>query len=504
MLLGHSMGMSTSSVSSSTLRGIPIVASASTASPPQDGVEAANTVYVRATAGRFANWRWAMLIVTQLVFYGLPWLQWNGRQAVLFDLGAQRFYLLGLVLYPQDLIYLTVLLVLCAMGLFFATALFGRVWCGFSCPQTVYTKLFLWIERLAEGKPLARQRLDAGPWNAHKLLRKGTKHGAWLSVSLWTGITLVAYFTPMRVLWQEVLTQSLGPWELFWMLFYGLATYGNAGFLREQVCKHMCPYARFQGAMLDAHTLVIGYDVMRGEPRGAHSRKALTTGPARGDCVDCSLCVQVCPTGIDIRNGLQSNCIGCAACIDACDTVMDKTHTPRGLIRYAAQSTLSFGQPQMPWRQRVVRPRVLVYGTLMLLCAVALSLGLSTRSPVRLDVVRDRGVMARVVGAGTVENIYRLHLMNASEHAVQLDIALQATDPKAPWAQTLRIAGSASSVVLEPVQARTVVLRVQMDAQAAQGLAGQSVPFAFVGRGPRDALAETLLATEKASFYVPR
>jgi len=271
--------------------------------------------------GLFQKWRWAFVWLTQIVFYGLPWLTWNGRQAVLFDLAARKFYIFGLVLWPQDIIYLTALLIIAAYSLFLFTAVGGRLWCGYACPQTVYTELFMWIERRIEGDRVRRMTLDQAPWGAAKAAKKLGKHGAWIAVALWTGYTFVGFFTPIRELGAEVLALQMGGWSLFWILFYGFATYGNAGWMREQVCKYMCPYARFQSAMFDKDTLIVTYDTERGEPRGARSK---TKGKAAGlgDCVDCGLCVQVCPTGIDIRNGLQYECIGCAACIDACDHVM--------------------------------------------------------------------------------------------------------------------------------------------------------------------------------------
>ena len=293
-------------------------------------------IQARSVRGWFAGWRWATVWLTQLLFYGLPWLQWNGRPALLFDLGARRFYVFSMVLHPQDVIYLAGLLILSAYSLFLFTAVAGRLWCGFACPQTVYTEIFMWVERRFEGDRQARIKLDAAPWSLRKIARRGGKQAVWLAMGLWTGFTFVAYFTPARTLGAEVLGFALGPWETFWILFYGLATYGNAGYLREQVCKYMCPYARFQSAMFDRDTLVISYDARRGEPRGSRRRGVDAASVGKGDCIDCTLCVQVCPTGIDIRKGLQYECIGCAACIDACDLVMDKIGAPRGLIGYAA------------------------------------------------------------------------------------------------------------------------------------------------------------------------
>jgi len=458
-------------------------------------MDAKNKIYVRAVTGRFAAWRWAAVWLTQLVFYGLPWLSWNDRQAVLFDLGQQRFYLFGLALYPQDLIYLAVLLMLAALLLFFVTAVAGRVWCGFACPQTVYTEIFLWVEQRLEGSHHARKRLDAMAWTPEKLARKGGKQAAWLLISLWTGFTFVGYFTPIQTLGAAALALAWSPWELFWVGFYGLATYVNAGYLREQMCKHACPYARFQGAMMDRDTLVIGYDTTRGESRGARSRSADPKALGLGDCVDCTLCVQVCPTGIDIRDGLQSNCIGCAACIDVCDTVMGQMNYPKGLIRYSTQNGLANGWDQPTMRKRVLRQRVLIYAALLLAAVLAFVSSVALRSPMRVDVVRDRGVMARVVNAGAMENVYRLHVMNATEEVQRYRVAV--------LGHANVSLGEALTLELGPVEARTVPLSVRLPFADATTLAGQTLPIQLevTQLGPDEARAQV---REKTTFYVPQ
>jgi cytochrome c oxidase accessory protein FixG len=272
---------------------IPIVPVQATPGEPLDQslYEVRRKIYPRAVGGLFARWRWFCVAATQLVFYGLAWLEWNGRQAVLFDLVARKFYIFGLVLWPQDFIYLAVLLVISAFALFLFTAIAGRLWCGYACPQTVYTEIFVWIERRIEGDRAARMKLDKAPWGARKAALKAAKHGAWIALSLWTGFTFVGYFTPIRDLAFAVPRLDLGPWEGFWIAFYGFATYGNAGWMREQVCKYMCPYARFQSAMFDPDTLVIEYDVARGDPRGSRARKADPKAAGLGDCVDCNICV---------------------------------------------------------------------------------------------------------------------------------------------------------------------------------------------------------------------
>ncbi len=374
-------------------------------------------IYPRSVSGRFARWRWFMVWLTQFVFYGLPWLRWNQRQAVLFDLEERHFYVFGLVLQPQDFIYLAALLVLSALALFFFTAIAGRVWCGYACPQTVYTEIFLWIERRIEGDRSARMRLDAQTWGLEKLLRKTGTQLAWAAMALFTGFSFVGYFIPIHSLAAQIATLTLSPWATFWIFFYSFATYGNAGFLREQVCKYMCPYARFQSALIDMDSMVIAYDTKRGESRGARSRKADPKALGLGDCIDCTLCVQVCPTGIDIRNGLQNECIACAACIDVCDEVMDKMGYAPGLIRYSSGNGIEQGWSPARMLRRIWRPRVLIYAALLLVLGSAFVWSVSHRSDFGVAVSRDRGALARLAGNGDVENTYRLQITNSLEQA---------------------------------------------------------------------------------------
>ena len=377
--------------------------------------EATKKIYPRTVHGIFAKWRWIMVVLTQLVFYGLPWLEWGQRQAVLFDLGARRFYIFGLVLYPQDFIYLTAILVISAFSLFLFTAIAGRLWCGYACPQTVYSEIFMWVERKVEGDRSARIRLDGESMSLEKLFKKVYKHIVWLAIAMWTGFTFVGYFTPIQSLGMAFFLGNMGSWEVFWVFFYAFATYGNAGFMREQVCKYMCPYARFQSAMFDKDTLIVTYDSARGEPRGARSKKADPASLNLGACVDCTLCVQVCPTGIDIRNGLQYECIGCGACADVCDTVMDKVGYPRGLVKYSTEHALKNGWTQQQTLRHVFRPRVLIYMAILLVVVAALFTSLGLRKPFKVDVVRDRAALARIVSGGHIENVYRLQMMNAAE-----------------------------------------------------------------------------------------
>jgi cytochrome c oxidase accessory protein FixG len=387
--------------------------------------EVRRKVYPRAVTGWFATLRWAAVWFTQVIFYGLPWLAWNERQAVLFDLAARKFYVFGLVFWPQDFIYLTLLLVTAAVSLFLFTAVAGRLWCGYACPQTVYTEIFLWIERVFEGERNARTKLDASPLTARKFGIKAAKHASWAAFAFWTGFTFVGYFTPIKELGAEVLTFSLGPWETFWVFFYGFATYGNAGWMREQVCKYMCPYARFQGAMFDQDTLIIAYDRERGDPRGARGKKADAKALGLGDCVDCNICVQVCPTGIDIRDGLQYECIGCAACIDGCDQVMEKMGYPKGLIRYSTEHAMQRHSGLAGIVGRIVRPRTLVYAGILATVVVAAAVALWLRVPLKVDVIRDRGALVREVEDGELENVYRLQVMNATESPRRYRLAVE-------------------------------------------------------------------------------
>ncbi len=434
--------------------------------------EVRRKIYPRAVHGAFARWRWALVFATQIVFYGTAWLQWNGRQAVLFDLAGRKFSLFGLVLWPQDIVYLTVVLVLSALALFLFTAIAGRLWCGYACPQTVYTEIFLWIERKIEGEHMARAKLDRAAAGPRKVALKAAKHGAWIALSLWTGFTFVGYFTPIRELAVGVASLSLGPWESFWLAFYSFATYGNAGWMREQVCKYMCPYARFQSAMFDPDTLVITYDAARGEPRGSRARSADPKALGMGDCVDCGICVQVCPTGIDIREGLQYECIGCAACIDGCDQVMHKMNYAPGLIRYSTENALKHGWSWKRMLRRVARVRVLVYTAILVAIAVAASVSLWLRAPVKMDVIRDRGTLAREVEGGRIENIYRLQVMNTEERPRRFELRVSGGAELAG----LELLAGPDSFDIAPLATRTLAVRVRAD--AASGHA--SHPIAFV------------------------
>ncbi|MFZ6734853.1 cytochrome c oxidase accessory protein CcoG [Undibacterium sp. Ji42W] len=446
-------------------------------------------IYPRSQTGWFSSWRWVLVFFTQALFYGTAWLNWNDRQAVLFDLVARKFYIFGLVLWPQDFIYLAVLLVISALSLFLFTAIAGRVFCGYACPQTVYTEIFLWIEHKIEGERNARMKLDASSMSARKFLLKCIKHFIWIALALWTGFTFVGYFTPIHELAIGVGSFTLGPWETFWFLFYGFATYGNAGWMREQVCKYMCPYARFQSAMFDKDTLIVTYDAARGDPRGSRNKKVDYKSQGLGDCVDCGICVQVCPTGIDIRQGLQYECIACGACIDGCDQVMDKMGYERGLIRYTTEHALTRKLDDKAMWKRVFRIRTLIYGGLLGCIILVAAVSLALHTPLKVDVIKDRS-MPKVTEAGAIENVYRLQVMNTQESARRYSVAVE---------------GAAGAVIVNPANlevgsasTKAFPVRVRVPADA---LASGSNRIRFV---VKDIDTPEVTVTEKAVFTIPR
>jgi polyferredoxin len=490
-------------------------------------------IYPREIAGRFQRLRHLAVVMLLGIYYVFPWLQWDHRQAVLFDLPIRKFYIFGLSFWPQDFFFLALLLIMAGLSLFFFTALAGRLWCGYACPQTVWTEVFLWMEQWTEGDRGQRMKLDAAPWSANKLRRKLAKHSLWLLFALWTGFTFVGFFTPIRDLAHRLVPFQWGGWETFWVFFYALATWGNAGVLREQVCKYMCPYARFQSAMFDRNTLIISYDGMRGEPRGARKKSALASvltrargllsadvaiaavaqaahgrhgsqavaatglmvdAPSRfplapqvhspedlGDCIDCTICVQVCPTGIDIRNGLQYECIACGACVDACDAVMDKMGYPHGLIRYTTQNAVD-GKPS-----RVIRPRVLVYGTMLMLLLAGTVIGIAARKPLIVDVMRDKQLY-RIDDNGRIENAYTLRIINKEAKTHTFVLSMQSDAPVTMVPANLRLPAAAEEVLTVPV---TLI--------AAQGAVRGRADVRFVVRDTGSSLQQS----ETSRFFGP-
>lgn len=445
-------------------------------------------IYIRDVKGWWQTWRWVLVWFTQILFYGSPWLQWNGRQAVLFHLVERKFYLFGLVLWPQDVFYLALLLIISAYALFLFTAVAGRLFCGYACPQTVYTEIFMWVENRIEGDRSARMKLDKAPWTTKKVAVKVAKHAVWLVLSLWTGFTLVTYFTPVSEL-LVALPFNLSGWELFWIFFYGGFCYMQAGFLREQVCKYMCPYARFQGVMFDPDTLIITYDPERGEPRGARKKNADAQAAKLGDCVDCGLCVVVCPTGIDIRKGQQYECIGCGACIDACDPVMDKVGKPRGLIRYTTENALEKHWTSKEIFGHVLRPRIILYTVILVGIVVASAWSLATRVPLKVDVIRDRSVLAREADDGRIENVYNLKIMNTTEEPKRYALSVTGLEGIEIVGDRIVMVGGAEN------QEITVVVRVPPEA----GKKGANTIFFDIQAQNH----ETIAVHEKASFLVP-
>lgn len=492
-------------------------------------------IYPRDVSGTFNRLRVAAVIWLLGMYYLFPWLHWNGKQAVLLDLPARKFHVFGWMFLPQDFLFLSTLLIIAALALFFFTALAGRLFCGYACPQTVWTEVSLWIEHWCEGDRNKRMKLDAGPWTREKILRKTARHSLWALFSLWTGFTFVGYFSPIVDLAQRT-PFGLGGWETFWILFYGFATWGNAGFLRQQVCKYMCPYARFQSAMFDRNTLIIAYDPMRGEPRGprkrglssvlerarglldkvtaydyvfrasqhpsaadnrAHAGGTIALAGAGmvaeplpkftpellGDCVDCTICVQVCPVGIDIRNGLQYECIACGACIDACDDVMGKMGYPKGLIRYTTQNQID-SKPA-----RVLRPRIVVYACLLLALLGGWMYGVTHRSVLLAEVLRDRNAMYSQASDGRIENSYTLKLVNKEQqpHHFVIDV-VSAGMPG------IALRGGARTVQAESGE----VLSIPITVSASSEVTGRH-DVQFVVRGT-DVDAD---ATIKSSFFGP-
>jgi len=441
-------------------------------------------IYPREVKGRFTRLRVFAILTLLGIYYLTPFLQWGGRQAVLFDLPARKFYIFGLTLWPQDFIYLAALLILAGLCLFFFTALVGRVWCGYACPQTVWTEAYLWMERMIEGKRSARMKLDKAPTSAAKIRTKFLKHTVWIVFSLWTGFTFVCYFTPVNELAAKLISVSLGPWESFWILFYSFATYGNAGFMREQVCKYMCPYARFQSAMFDSDTLIVAYHPERGEPRGSRRRGTNFQEQGLGACIDCNVCVQVCPTGIDIRDGLQYECIACSACIDACDEIMDKMSYPRGLINYTTENAAQ-GKGR-----HILRPRVMVYATILLVLCGILITNLVQRIPLDLDVIRDRNTLYRETRDGLIENVYTLKILNMDSTSHRYILHAEGID-------SLKLVTDQGEIMVEAGSVYQMVVRLQADEF---NLEQRSVPVNFHLQA---ANANHLKIVEEARFVGP-
>lgn len=401
-------------------------------------------IYTRAFSGLFRNLRRVGGAALFILFFGTVWLNWDGRQAVWWDLPERKFHIFGATFWPQDFMLLSWLLIICAFGLFFITVFAGRVWCGYTCPQSVFTWVFMWAEKITEGDRNQRMKLDKAPMSANKFLRKFAKHAIWIAVGVLVAITFVGYFTPIRQLVPDLVTLQVNGWTAFWIGFFTLATYGSAGFLREQVCIYMCPYARFQSVMFDKDTLIVSYDPRRGEKRGPRKKEADYKAMGLGDCIDCTMCVQVCPTGIDIRDGLQIECIGCAACIDACDAIMDKINYPRGLISYTTEHNLSGQQTHL------LRPRLIGYAVALSVMIGLFAYAVYDRPLVKLDVLKDR-VLYRENEQGRIENVYTLKVMNKAQHAQSFVITTSGLDGLAYEGRS-EVRAQAGELVTIPVE----------------------------------------------------
>lgn len=454
-------------------------------------------IYSRSVKGTFDNIRIGLIYLTQIIFFGLPWLEWNGRQAVLFDLGARKFYLFGMVLWPQDIIYLAVLLIISAYALFLFTAVAGRLFCGYACPQSVYTKMMMWIERKVEGDRVARIRLDEQPWNFKKIRLKFTKHSLWILLSLWTGFTFIGYFAPIRELPAEMLAFNLGPWQWAWFAIYSGATLSFAGFLRESICRYACPYARFQSVMVDDDTFVVSYDYVRGEPRGARPKKVDHKAEGLGDCINCSLCVQVCPTGIDIREGLQYMCIGCGACVDVCNQVMDKMGYEPDLIRYTSGRAISDRLTQDQARKRLVRPRILIYTAILFIITGLLVFSMLTRDTLKMNILRDRGLLGREVAGGLIENVYRLQLANTSEEPLTIELSAEGIAN----IQVHRADNKENAFVLSPSSTEQVPIVVQIpyDSELSTGMHEIKIRARVLSDNSRQSEI-----VDTSNFYIPQ
>jgi cytochrome c oxidase accessory protein FixG len=367
-------------------------------------------IYIRAVKGLHQRLRRNMGFLFMAAFMLLPFVQYEGHQAVLFDIVEQKFNIFGMTMWPQDFTIMAWILVISAYALFFVTTFYGRVWCGYLCPQTVWTFIFMWFEEKIQGNRNQRMKLDKDPWTASKLWKKSLTHFCWLAFSLLTALVFVGYFTPITDLFVDFFTFNASFWSVVFILIFMFCTYGNAGWMREIMCTHICPYARFQSAMFDKDTFTVTYDAARGENRGPRSRKDTNyKEKGLGDCIDCNLCVHVCPTGIDIRNGLQYECINCGACIDACDDTMDKMGYAKGLISYTTEHSLQ-GKPT-----KILRPKLVGYFVVLMVVCAAFGWTLYNRMPAVLDVVRDRGALSRESDEGLIENTYTLKIINKSQ-----------------------------------------------------------------------------------------
>ena len=403
-----------------------------------------NRIYVRAVKGIYQKLRQKMGWLLMILFMGIPWIPYGDRQAILLDIGQQQFNFFGTTLWPQDLTLLATLFMIAAFALFFITTFLGRVWCGYFCPQTVWTFIYIWFEEKLEGSANKRRKQDSMKPTGKLLGRKVLKHIAWLAVALATGLTFVGYFFPVKTLVIDFFTFNASFWAVFWVLFFTVCTYANAGWMRSIVCIHMCPYARFQSAMFDKDTYIVGYDVERGEARGPRSRKKEPKELGLGDCIDCNLCVQVCPTGIDIRDGLQYECINCGACVDACDETMVRMGYEKRLISYTTEHKLEGHSTH------IMRPKLIGYGAVMIAMVGLFFFLLASVQPMGLDVIRDRNQLFRVNTEGLIENTYTLKILNKTQQQAIYRLTVEGIE-EIEWYGRQQVTVAAGEVYTLPV-----------------------------------------------------
>ncbi|MEO1786603.1 MAG: cytochrome c oxidase accessory protein CcoG [Pseudomonadota bacterium] len=395
--------------------------------PPQDLYAKRAQIYPKLAHGTFRSVKWAVMVIALIVYYGLPWIRWERGagipdQAVLADFASEKFYFFFIEIWPQDIHFLAGLMIMAALGLFLVTSVLGRVWCGYACPQTVWTDLYIWVERAFEGDRAARMRLDNAPMSFNKLWRKLGKHTVWLVIAFWTGGAFILY-------WHDAPTVARGwftgeaPLSAYW--FAGIltfTTYALAGIMREQLCTYMCPWPRIQGALTDEHALNVTYRYDRGEPRGPHHKGESWEG--RGDCIDCKQCVQVCPVGIDIRDGPQLECIHCALCVDACNEIMVRIDRPKGLIAYDTDGAIEARETGQPYKFRLFRARTVLYATLIAAIGSLMLYGLSTKATFEVNLLKDRGPAFVRMSDGSIQNGYTLKLVNKDSTSRTLDVSL--------------------------------------------------------------------------------
>jgi cytochrome c oxidase accessory protein FixG len=437
-------------------------------------------IYPKKVEGPFRRFKWASLILLLAIYYLAPWLRWDRGpgapdQALLIDMPARRAYFFFVEIWPQEIYYLTGLLVLGAVGLFLVTSLFGRVWCAYSCPQTVWTDLFMWVERLVEGDRNTRMRLDNGPWTAERIVKKAAKHSIWIVISALTGGAWVMYFTDAPTLVVNLLSFHVSNAVLFFIAMFTATTYLLAGIAREQLCTYMCPWPRFQAAMFDEDTLTVTYEDWRGEPRGKH--KAGDSWEGRGHCIDCLQCVNVCPTGIDIRDGSQLECIGCGLCIDACNRIMQRLDLPTGLVRLDTVSNQVARAEGKSAPFRLLRPRTIVYSGILALVAAVMLFGLVTRSTLEVTLLRDRNPLFVTLSDGTIRNGYTFKIINRARADREFILTLSGIE----GAMLGVLGGSSGSraAVFSTKPDQVETFRVFITAPS-QSLAGESTDISFV------------------------